>query len=112
MANLGKSSRGPESVPFVGRVLEALLDLDALVTTDNFAKNDSVPYGRVEGSVAATLLIIHVFSNDLPVVLVEDLVPKDLVRLRETIENEPAAWCQCIMNRELREVGASESLGI
>jgi hypothetical protein len=81
IADLGKSSQGPQPSTFLGRIFETLLDLNAFVAANELSQDDGVLERRVEGFMASTLLVIYVLTNHLPVMLVKDVISKDRIGL-------------------------------
>lgn len=55
--------------------------------TDVFVMN--IPNWRIECLVATSLTIVDVLSNDFPVLKVEHFFSKNVIGLKETIENKP-----------------------
>lgn len=71
------------------RVLEALLDLDALKRPDTLAENSHVADGEDECLVTATLVaVVDKLAMDSPVWQVEDLVVENSVGVDEAVQNE------------------------
>lgn len=85
-------SFSPQLFHAIFGVLEALLDLNSLMSLDDLAENVDVASGRIESLVAAAFNVVHVFTNDLPVIKVEDLGFENLICMTETIQNEPLSW--------------------
>jgi hypothetical protein len=85
LANLGHTCPLPELFGFGCRVLQALLHLDSLVGPDELAQDGRVTPRGIEGLVAAAFDIIHVFANDLPVVLGEGVLPEDPVGMTKAV---------------------------
>lgn len=66
-----------------------MLNLNALMLSDESSHHKCVSDRGVEGLVAAALVIIYVFANDFPVRKFEGLLSKDFIGISKTIENEP-----------------------
>lgn len=62
------------------------------MSLDSLTQNVDIASGRIESLVAAAFNVVHVFTNDLPVIKVEDLGLKDLICMTKTIQNEPLSW--------------------
>lgn len=89
MADLGESRGLPQLTGALGRVLQALFDLDPVVGVDELSQDDGIFEGRIERLVAPATLIVDVLPDDPPLLLVEYDAAKDFVRVREAVENKP-----------------------
>jgi len=69
-------------------VLEALFDVDPLVRSNALAHDDRVTLGGIEGLVAAPFSVVHIFANDLPIILYKGRLPKYLVGIAKAIQDE------------------------
>lgn len=86
--NLSHASIVPKTLRSISRVLQALLDLDAVVSFDNGAEGLSLVQGRVEGAMAAALDVVDVLANDFPVIGSELVLADDLIGGGEAVEDE------------------------
>lgn len=91
--HLLEPSQLPHLVGAGGRVLETLLDLDALIRGDVDAEDADVADGDDEGLVAAAVAVVDVLAYDLPVGEVEDLAVEDGIGVGEAVEDEPGRAC-------------------
>lgn len=85
---LGQAGLLPQLVGAVARVLEALLDLDALVRPDDGPEHRRVADGRDKGLVAAAVAVVDVLADHVPLFDVEDLLAQDGVGVRQAVEVE------------------------
>jgi hypothetical protein len=67
LTSLSHAGEAPEPVGFSGRILQALLDLDPFVGSDQVAHDNCVAGRRVESLVSSSLAVIDVFADDFPV---------------------------------------------
>lgn len=88
LVQLNQAGHLPETRRTERRVLEALLDLDALVGLDDAVEDLRLFDGRQESLVAAALRIVDVLADDLPVVDVELVLAKDAVGVSEPVLDE------------------------
>ncbi len=72
------------------RVLVALLDLDALVRLDAFAKDDDIADWGIKGLVAAAIGIVDILANNAPVLGHKHLLTEDAVGVFEAVVVESA----------------------
>jgi hypothetical protein len=79
LRSLSHAGSAPEPLGFSGRVLQALLDLDPLVGSNQLAHDKCVTNRRVESLVSATLTVEHIFTDDPPVSQCEGVMPEYLV---------------------------------
>lgn len=82
---LYETSSLPELLSSEGRILEALLNLDAFVGLDRVIENLCLFGRREERLVASTLGIINIFPNDFPVVDIESWFAKHVVGMCKTV---------------------------
>lgn len=71
-----------------GRILDALLDLNALVGSDGEAEDATVARGGQEGLVTSAVFVVDVLADDAPVGDVEDLLSVEDVGVCEAVEDE------------------------
>jgi hypothetical protein len=88
LANLGHACPLPKLFGLGCRVLQALLHLDSLVGTDELAQHGRVTPRGIEGLVAAPFGIVHILTNDLPVVLDKGVLPQDPVGMTKAVQDE------------------------
>lgn len=69
-------------------ILQALLNLNALMLFDERSQSVCVSDWSVEGLMTATFVIVDVFANDLPVCRLENLISKDFIGICKAVENE------------------------
>lgn len=91
MTNLPQAGRAPEPVRFLPRVLQTLLDLDALVWLDQLTQNACGANRRVKSLVTTALCIVHILADNPPVLKLERLLTEDVVCVDETVEDESAS---------------------
>lgn len=70
-------------------VLEALLDLDALVRFEGSPEDGHGPARLEEGLVAAAVAVVNILADRLPLVDAEDLLAENPVGVHQTVEVEP-----------------------
>jgi hypothetical protein len=89
VANLNHAHHAPQHISLLPRILQALLDLYPLVSLDVRPKHRDVFDWRKEGLVAAAVLIVHIFANNAPLLLIEGGAAKNHVGVDKAVEDEP-----------------------
>ncbi len=88
LANLAHASLTPHLYCYFSRELQALLDLNPIVRSYELSHDQCVTMGRIESLMASSILVVDVFAYDLPILLMEDVLPQNVVGMAQAIEDE------------------------
>lgn len=76
----------------LGRILQALLDLDTLVGQYRRSEDVDAATGRNEGLMAASFLVVNVLANHSPVLHVKDVLAEEPICVGKAVEDESAPF--------------------
>lgn len=93
----------PKPFGFISSPLKALLNLNTFMRLDHLAHDGSLLGRRIESLMPASVDVIDIFANDLPVIKSELFFAEDLVGIDEAVQYEPV---------NVRVTVTSENVGV